>query len=101
VILPGGLIPVLSLGLAPRVMLVLLSVAPVSVALGMPFPLGLARLGGGAALPWAWGLNGAFSVVATPLANLIATKAGHSWLLVAAILLYGSVIISFPKWRAA
>jgi hypothetical protein len=100
-ILPGGLVPVLSLGVAPRVMLVLFSVAPVSVALGMPFPLGLARLGGGAALPWAWGLNGAFSVVATPLANLIATKAGHSWLLVAAILLYALAIVSFPKWRAA
>jgi hypothetical protein len=100
VILPGGLVPALSLGFVARVMLVLVAVAPVSVALGMPFPLGLARLGGGAALPWAWGLNGAFSVVATPLANLIATKAGHSWLLVAGILLYALVIVSFPKWRA-
>ncbi len=100
-ILPGGLVPALSLGFAARVVLVLLSVAPVSVALGMPFPLGLARLGGGAALPWAWGLNGAFSVVATPLANLIATKAGHNWLLAAAVLLYALAIISFPKWRAA
>jgi hypothetical protein len=99
-ILPGGLVPALSFGFAPRVMLVLFSVAPVSVALGMPFPLGLARLGGGPALPWAWGLNGAFSVVATPLANLIATKAGHSWLLVAGILLYAVVTVSFPKWRA-
>ena len=27
-------------------------------------------------LPWAWGLNGAFSVVATPLANLIAREVG-------------------------
>jgi hypothetical protein len=100
VLLPGGLVPVLSLGVMPRIVLVLLATAPVSVALGMPFPLGLSRLGG-AALPWAWGLNGAFSVVATPLANLIATKAGHSWLLVAAILLYGAAIMSFPKWRAA
>jgi hypothetical protein len=99
--LPAVLMPVLSLGLAARVMLVLVATAPVSVALGMPFPLGLARLGGGAAVPWAWGLNGAFSVVATPLANLIATKAGHSWLLVAAILLYAVAIVSFPKWRAA
>jgi hypothetical protein len=100
-ILPKGLVPVLSLGLAPKVVLVLAAMAPVSIALGMPFPLGLARLGGGAALPWAWGLNGAFSVVATPLANLIATKAGHSWLLVAAILLYALAIVSFPKWRRA
>ena len=101
VILPGALIPALSLGFAARVCLVLLAVAPVSMALGMPFPLGLARLGSGGAVPWAWGLNGAFSVVATPLANLIATKAGHSWLLWAAIMLYGLAIVSFPKWRAA
>ena len=52
--------------------------APVSVALGLPFPLGLARTGRRAFLPWAWGLNGAFSVVATPLANLIARQDGYS-----------------------
>jgi hypothetical protein len=69
----------------------------VSFALGMPFPLGLARLGAGPALPWAWGLNGAFSVAATPLANLIATEAGHAWLLYAAMILYTIAIVAFPK----
>ena len=59
-----------------RAALVLAVLAPVSVALGLPFPLGLARTGSGGLLPWAWGLNGAFSVVATPLANLIAREAG-------------------------
>jgi hypothetical protein len=67
------------------------------VALGLPFPLGLARLGPGGALPWAWGLNGAFSVVATPLANLIAVKQGHARLLELAILLYGLILVSFPR----
>ncbi len=96
-ILPGALIGALGLGFAARVALVVLAVAPVSFALGMPFPLGLARLGQGAALPWAWGLNGAFSVAATPLANLIATEAGHAWLLYAAMILYSVAIITFPK----
>jgi hypothetical protein len=96
-ILPGALVAALGLGFAARVALVVLAVAPVSLALGMPFPLGLARLGRGAALPWAWGLNGAFSVAATPLANLIATEAGHAWLLYAAIILYTAVIVTFPK----
>ncbi len=98
-ILPGALVAALSLSAPVRVGLVLLAVTPVSVALGMPFPLGLDRLGTGGALPWAWGLNGAFSVVATPLANLIATEAGHSWLLYGAILLYATAFVSFPKWR--
>jgi hypothetical protein len=96
-ILPGALIAALSLGFAARVALVVFAVAPVSFALGMPFPLGLARLGAGGALPWAWGLNGAFSVAATPLANLIATQAGHAWLLYAAMILYSGAIVAFPK----
>jgi hypothetical protein len=96
-ILPGALVAALSLGFAARVTLVVLAVAPVSFALGMPFPLGLARLGAGPALPWAWGLNGAFSVAATPLANLIATEAGHAWLLYAAVILYSIATVAFPK----
>ncbi len=98
-ILPGALIPALGFGLAMRILLVMLVVAPVSFALGMPFPLGLGQLGGGSALPWAWGLNGAFSVVATPLANLIALEAGHARLLQAAIVLYGLAFVTFPNRR--
>jgi hypothetical protein len=87
----------MQLGYGARVVLIVAATAPVSVALGLPFPLGLARLGSGGALPWAWGLNGAFSVVATPLANLIAIKQGHARLLEAAILLYGLILVSFPR----
>jgi hypothetical protein len=97
VILPGALIGGMQLGYGARVVLIVAATAPVSVALGLPFPLGLARLGSGGALPWAWGLNGAFSVVATPLANLIAIKQGHARLLEAAILLYGLILVSFPR----
>ncbi|MSP04766.1 MAG: hypothetical protein EXR05_05920 [Acetobacteraceae bacterium] len=79
-----------------RAALVLLLVAPVSVALGLPFPLGLSRTGGGFMLPWAWGLNGAFSVVATPLANLIARDAGFSRVLLCAAILYIAAVLTFP-----
>jgi hypothetical protein len=82
-----------------RAALVLVVLAPVSVALGFPFPLGLARAGSGALLPWAWGLNGAFSVVATPLANLIAREAGFSRVLLSAALLYVLALITFPAAR--
>jgi spermidine synthase len=90
-----------SLGLpwAVRAFLVLLVVAPVSAALGLPFPLGLTRAGTGGFLPWAWGLNGAFSVVATPLANLVAREAGFSRVLLAAAILYGTALICFPSIR--
>ncbi len=68
--------------------------APVSLALGLPFPLGLSRVGAGSYLPWAWGLNGAFSVVATPLANLMARELGLSRLLVGAAGLYLVVLLA-------
>jgi len=84
-----------------RVGLVLAVLAPISIALGLPFPLGLSRLGNSGALPWAWGLNGAFSVVATPLANLIAREAGISRLLLAAALLYVVALACCPVEKRA
>jgi hypothetical protein len=101
VILPGALVAALPLAFPLRVGLVVLVMAPVSVALGLPFPLGLGRVGSGAALPWAWALNGAFSVVATPLANLIAIEQGHARLLQAAFLLYATAFVSFPRMQGA
>jgi len=78
---------------------VLALLAPVSVALGLPFPLGLARTGAGPFLPWAWALNGAFSVVSTPLANLIATQQGYDGVLLLALLLYVACVVTFPRPR--
>ncbi len=82
-----------------RAILAVLLLAPVSLALGVPFPLGLARTGNGGLLPWAWALNGAFSVVATPLANLIARELGFSRVLLSAALLYGVAWLAFPLAR--
>jgi hypothetical protein len=84
---------------AARAGLLLAMIAPVSVALGLPFPLGLNRAGSGGFLPWAWGLNGAFSVVATPLANLIARETGFSRVLLCAAILYGIALVTFPALR--
>ena len=98
-----GLEPLLlhTIGLpwALRALILLVVTAPVSLALGLPFPMGLARAGSGAMLPWAWALNGAFSVVATPLANLLAVHDGFDRVLMAAILLYVLALISFPSYR--
>jgi hypothetical protein len=78
--------------------LLLAVLAPVSFALGMPFSLGLSRLKAeGGMVPWAWALNGAFSVVATPLANLLANSAGYSLLLGLSFGLYLIVFLFFPK----
>ena len=90
----------LSLPWAARAAIVILLVAPASLALGVPFPLGLHQVGSGGFLPWAWGLNGAFSVVSTPLANLTALSFGYDRVLFCALMLYGAACIVFPRSRS-
>ncbi len=93
-----ALLAALGWPLALRVAAMLAVLAPVSVCLGLLFPLGLSRSGEGF-LPWAWALNGAFSVVATPLANLIALNSGYRWLIQLALVMYALAIITFPRAR--
>ena len=82
-----------------RAALIVTFLAPVSLGLGFPFPLGLARLADGRALPWAWALNGAFSVVATPSANLLARGVGIDGVLLGAAILYALAVLTFPAVR--
>lgn len=82
--------------MAARAGLLIATLAPVSLALGLPFPLGLGQVGDGAALPWAWALNGAFSVVATPLAALLAREAGYGAVLLCGAAMYGVALAAFP-----
>jgi hypothetical protein len=97
-----GLTPLLSasisFSLPVKCALLAAILAPVSFALGMPFSLGLSRLKSrGELVPWAWALNGAFSVVATPLANLLANGWGYSPLLGLSLGLYLLVFVTFNK----
>lgn len=61
-----------------RVTAVLVLVAPLAFAMGLPFPLGLQWFGtrSHALVPWAWGVNGCASVLASPLAMIIAMQWG-------------------------
>lgn len=97
----GAVLAALDWPWALRAALLILSLAPISLALGFPFPLGLDRFQqeGAGLLPWAWALNGAFSVVATPLANLLGHGAGLSWLLAAGMLCYAAALIAWPGKR--
>ncbi len=90
----------LSLPWIARALIVMVLVAPASLALGVPFPLGLHQVGSGGFLPWAWGLNGAFSVVSTPLANLTALNFGYDRVLLCALMLYATACVVFPSSRS-
>ncbi len=98
-LLPAGLLAGDGLPYATRGVLVVLAIAPVSLALGLPFPLGLGEVSDSRFLPWAWGLNGAFSVAATPLANLLARNFGLHTILAGAVLLYIVAATTFPTFR--
>ena len=45
-------------------------------------------------MPWAWAINGAGSVIATPLANLVMVEFGYKVLLGLAVALYMMVAAS-------
>ena len=100
-----GLDPLLTAtAAAPTVLQILIVIAlamPLSVALGMPMALGLSQFQGArlAFLPWAWAVNGACSIVSTPLANLLAATVGFKILPLAGILLYIMVLLTMPITR--
>jgi hypothetical protein len=88
--LPGLLQQAAALSLPLRLFLVLLVLAPLAFAMGMPFPLGLrgtsardSRL-----VPWAWGINGFASVIAAGSTPLLAAEIGFSGLTLLAVAAY-------------
>jgi hypothetical protein len=68
-VLPAVVANTIAAGLALRTMLVLAFTAPVATLLGFCFPIGARLIAGTPAVTaWAWGLNGAFGVLASILA---------------------------------
>src|SRR5207249_9221536 len=82
--LPAALVGALPWSLAARAGLCVALVLPLAAALGVALPLGLAALPGGAAVPWAWGINGAASAVGATLATMAAMEWGLSVVLAGA-----------------
>lgn len=83
--------------LALRLLIAVLTLAPLGFLLGLPFPKGIAVLEFLAPelIPWAWGVNGAASVVASVGAALLALSAGFSWVLLLGSLCYlGALVVS-------
>ncbi len=88
---------------AARAAAALVGIAPLAWAMGMPFPLGLARLARIAPgwVPWAWGLNGCASVLAAVGALLLAMAIGLRATLLCAATLYVVAAFAWPPSRVA
>ncbi|MGD8896596.1 MAG: hypothetical protein PVJ73_11230, partial [Acidobacteriota bacterium] len=78
------------LSFATRVTLAVGLITPIGLLLGLYMPRGLDRLkvDGPALVPWAWGINGVFSVLAPVLAVAVSATWGMSALLLATIPVY-------------
>jgi predicted membrane-bound spermidine synthase len=67
-------------------------IAPLAFLMGMPFPIGLARLAEQRPeqVPWAWGINGCASVLSPVLASLFAIHWGFDAVILLAVGLYAA-----------
>ena len=68
----------------------LLTAAPMAYVMGIPMPVAIALLNRHRPnlVPWAWGVNGVASVIATSAAIVIAMTLGYRWVILAAVGLY-------------
>lgn len=85
----------------PRVILAAALVAPLALCMGMPFPLGMARLDASAPalLPWAWGVNACATVTGAALAALLALHLGFTGVALLAVLLYLAAAMTLPRFN--
>jgi len=99
--LPTILHSVLAMPQMVRVGIAVGTLAPPGILMGMPFPKGLALMED--TLPglvgWAWGVNGALSVVASVVAALLALSAGFSTVLVLGAACYAVAGLSMAVAR--
>jgi len=88
--LPGWLDRLAGLSIVARIAVVLLFLAPLAFAMGIPFPTGLRHLGGSSPqlIPWAWGINGCASVISAAAAPLLAIQIGLDGLITVAFIAY-------------
>jgi hypothetical protein len=89
-LLPPLLSGVPHLSLPLRFAVALALIAPLALFMGMPFPLGLARVAREDPdfVPWAWGLNGCASVVSAAAATLMMMTLGFAATVIGAVLVY-------------
>jgi len=88
------------LPLGMRMLICSLLIAPLALPMGVPFPSGLSRLTGEseALIPWAWGINGFFSVIGASATVLIAIGWGFRSVVLAALALYILATVVYRRW---
>jgi len=90
VALSAGAGSLLARGWEVRAAAFVAALAPAAFLMGIPFPAGISRLAaaGGSAIPFAWAVNGFFSVAGASLASIGALWLGFRWTVGIGALLY-------------
>ena len=90
VILPPIFSALLYLPDTARLLISVFLIAPLALVMGMPFPTGLRQLGVNAPtmVPWAWGMNGVFSVVGSTLTIIVSMSTSFTIAMICATLFY-------------
>ena len=88
--LPGLLRLAIALSMPSRIILAILLIMPLGILLGVPFPSGIDIIGKQAPslIPWAWGVNGFFTVIGSVIAIILSMMIGFQAVLWIAIAIY-------------
>ncbi|MGE5404913.1 MAG: hypothetical protein ACM3PP_08230 [Candidatus Saccharibacteria bacterium] len=94
VVIPG--IFAKTTGSTSRIIATIITLLPLSMAMGIPFPTGMAALQESeqaSLIPLAWGVNGWFSVIGSILTMMIAITLGYNWVLYSGALVYAVLAV--------
>ena len=91
----------LGLPLAGRLALSVVLLAPLGIAMGMPFPRAIRTLGehAPALVPWAWAVNGSTSVISAILATVLALSFGFTWVILGGATAYLAAAAAAQVWQ--
>jgi len=100
-IMPLVLAWALGFALPLRVLIAVLQVAPLGILMGAPFPTGLRIVGEEAAplVPWAWAVNGFFTVIGSVTAVILGMILGFTAVFVIAAGCYAVALIAIMARR--
>jgi hypothetical protein len=84
-----------------KVILACIFMAPMALLMGLPFPAGLRFLSARSAawIPWAWGVNGCFSVAGTVLSTILLVEGGFRMTMFVGGAAYALAAMSTIGWK--
>ena len=92
----------LAFSLPVRILISVLLLAPVGLAMGVPFPVGIRLLGQTrpAMIPWAWAINGYASVLGSVMAVMLSIELGFMVVLILAAMIYALGVVGYRRMSA-